>query len=131
LSYLLDTNICIALLKGRDRKVVEKIHSKDPRDVFLSSIVKSELLFGARKSQKVEENLALLLEFFAQFESLPFDDRAAEFCGITRALLERAGTPVGANDLLIAGIAQANDLTVVSRNRREFGKIPGLRWEEW
>ena len=75
--YLLDTNICIALLKGRDRPLVERTLSLDPSDLALSSIVKAELLFGARKSRKVEQNLALLEAFFSQFESLPFDDLAA------------------------------------------------------
>lgn len=131
MSYLLDTNICIALLKENDKPLVERIQSLSPSELFLCSVVKGELLYGARKSQKVESNLELLNRFFSQFESLHFDDRAAEFYGTFRALLAKSGTPVGANDLLIASIALSNDLAVVTRNRKEFQFIPGLRLENW
>jgi tRNA(fMet)-specific endonuclease VapC len=131
LSYLLDTNICVDLLRRRDKDLLARIRARDPRDLHLCSVVKAELLFGARKSERVEDNLTLLAAFFSQFASLPFDDRAAEFYGIARAALEAAGTPIGANDLLIASIGQAHDLTVVTRNRSEFARVPGLRWEEW
>ncbi|MBI2982398.1 MAG: type II toxin-antitoxin system VapC family toxin [Deltaproteobacteria bacterium] len=131
MSYLLDTNICIGLLKGEDKPLAKKIQEMSPSDFFLCSVVKGELFYGARKSQRVEENMKLLAGFFSQFDSLPFDDRAAEFYGTLRAILVKAGTPVGANDMLIAGIAMSHDLTLVSRNRREFQFIPGLRLEGW
>ena len=131
MSHLLDTNICIALLKGGDKSLTSRLQGLSPAGLFLCSVVKGELLYGARKSQKVEANLKLLGEFFAQFESLPFDDRAAESYGMVRAILAKAGTPVGANDLLIAGIAMGHDLTLVTRNREEFQLIPGLRLETW
>ena len=130
MSYLLDTNICIALLTG-ERELAKKFKAKAPTSFHLCSVVKAELLYGAHKSQNVEANLALLEHFFAQFNSLPFDDVAAQFYGTARALLAKAGTPIGANDLLIAGIAQGNNLTILTRNRREFLRIPGLRTETW
>jgi len=89
-SHLLDTNICIALLKGTDQAAVGRLRAADPAQVFLCSVVKAELLYGARKSQQVESNLALLGKFFGPFESLPFDDRCAELYGMTRALLAKA-----------------------------------------
>lgn len=131
MRYLLDTNVCIALLKGRDDAPAERARRQDPADLFLSSVVKGELLFGARNSRRVDANLALLEEFFSQFESVPFDDGAAQYYGVTRALLSKAGTPIGANDLLIASTALQHDLTLATRNRREFARVPGLRWEEW
>ncbi len=131
MSYLLDTNICIALLKGTDRGAIARLRAADPAQVFLCSVVKAELLYGARKSRQVESNLALLGKFFGPFESLPFDDRCAELYGMTRALLAKAGTPIGANDLLIASIAQGYDMTLVTRNHEEFRRVPGLRVESW
>jgi tRNA(fMet)-specific endonuclease VapC len=131
MSYLFDTNICIALLKGEDLPLVERIKSQPPSLFMLCSVVKAELLYGARKSARVEANLSLFERFFTQFQSVPFDDKAAEFYGITRAILTQAGTPIGANDLLIASIAQTHDLTLLSRNHREFSRVPGLRIETW
>ncbi len=110
--------------------LVERIRSLDPGDLALSRIVKAELLFGARKSRKVEQNLALLEAFFSQFESLPFDDLAADHYGQLRAALQVKGTVIGANDLLIASVALAHGLTLLTRNRKEFSRVPGLRWEE-
>lgn len=131
MSYLLDTNICIALLKNKDKTLVDKIKSQNPRDFYLCSVVKGELLFGARKSSKVNDNLETLKIFFDQFESFAFDDTGAEFYGLNRAALEKGGTPIGANDLLIASIAQAHHLTVLTRNRREFFRVPALQVEIW
>ena len=131
MSYLLDTNICIALLKGADKELVEKMKVRAPTEFHLCSVVKAELLYGAHKSQKVVANLGVLQKFFSQFNSVPFDDAAAEFYGTIRALLEKAGTPIGANDLLIASIAQTNNFTVLTRNYKEFIRVPGLRSELW
>jgi tRNA(fMet)-specific endonuclease VapC len=130
-SYLLDTNICIAFLKGKDEKLIQQIKNRTPEDFALCSIVKAELLFGARNSQKVEGNLNLLKEFFSQFQSHTFDDLAAEFYGTIRVLLTRAGTPIGANDLLIASIALAQNAVLLTRNHREFSMVPGLQFEAW
>lgn len=88
---------------------------------------KAELYYGARKSERIEHNLAVLYRFFEPFRSLAFDDRAAEEYGIIRAELERAGTPIGPNDLLIAALARSRDLTLVSSSRREFARVAGLR----
>ena len=131
MKYLLDTNICIAILRGKDRELVSRLRAGTPEDFGLCSLVKAELLYGARKSQQVEANLLLLARFIAQFRSLAFDDRCAEVYGVLRVLLEKAGTPIGANDLCIASIALAHDLTLLTRNRDEFRRVAGLRWENW
>lgn len=131
MKYLLDTNICILLLKKSDLSIVKKLKSLTPDQVGICSVVKAELLYGARKSQSVEKNLSLLSQFFEQLESLPFDDDATDFYGTQRSILEKAGTPIGNADLMIASIALANDLTVVTRNQKEFIRIQNLRVEVW
>jgi tRNA(fMet)-specific endonuclease VapC len=131
LKYLLDTNICIALLKNNDAGLVQKIKDHSPDNFVLCSIVKAELLFGARKSQNVEKNLLLLSKFFAQFSSYPFDDNSAEYYGVNRAILEKSGEPIGEADLLISSVALANNYTVITRNYREFIRVPGLKVEVW
>jgi tRNA(fMet)-specific endonuclease VapC len=128
---LLDTNICIAYLNGTDPGVRDKLLALAPSEVCLCSVVKAELLFGARKSAKVKDNLEKLTAFFLPFDSLLFDDRAAEQYGVIRAQLERDGTPIGANDMLIASIAMAQDVELVTRNQEEFTRIAGLRVDTW
>jgi len=89
------------------------------------------LLFGARRSERVEDNLEILARFFVSFACLSFDDRCAEGYGLMQATLTRLGTPIGPNDLLITSMARAYDLTLVSHNVREFSRVPGLRVEDW
>ena len=131
MRYLLDTNVCIAFLNSREAPLRRKFSAHQPDHLLLSCIVRAELLFGARKSARSSENLGALARFFSMFASVPFDERAAEHYGILRFLLEQEGTPIGANDLLIASTALAHELTVATRNRREFARVPGLHWEEW
>lgn len=131
MKYLLDTNICIAHLNRKEPGIRKRLGALTAQEVFLCSVVKAELLFGARKSENVQKNLALLELFFKGVQSLPFEDKAAEFYGSIYALLSKAGSSIGSNDLMIASIAQANDLIVVTRNADEFRRIPGLRVEVW
>jgi len=102
-----------------------------PGDVFLSNIVKAELIFGAKKSLQREKNEKKLKIFFNEFECLSFDDQSAESYGEIRSYLERAGNHIGNNDLLIAATAIANDLILITRNVREFSKIASLKIIEW
>ena len=127
---LLDTDIWIALARG-EPGVARRLRSLDPAQVASCSVVRAELMFGARKSQRVAENIEGFVRLLAPFVSLSFDDFAAGHYGLIRATLERAGTPVGANDLLIASIALAHDCLLVTRNSREFERIVGLRVETW
>jgi tRNA(fMet)-specific endonuclease VapC len=131
LRFLLDTNICIGLLHGTDSTLHKKMISRSPTEFVLCSVVKGELIYGARKSKKIEKNLRHLNTFFNQFVSLPFDDKAAEFYGFNRAILRELGKPIGENDLLISSIAIAHDLTIVTRNKDEFARVPALKMETW
>jgi len=130
--YLLDSNVCIRLLnESASSNIARKLAELTPDDIRLCSVVKSELYYGAYKSTRRDRNLANLNRFFSQFISLPFDDNAAAIAGQVRAQLDVAGTPIGSNDLLIAAIALSNDLTLVTHNTREFGRINGLKYEDW
>jgi tRNA(fMet)-specific endonuclease VapC len=93
--------------------------------------VKAELLYGARKSERVDENLRRLDQFFGALPSLPFDDEAAAHYGVARAQLHRTSSMIGPNDLLIAATALASDATLVTRNDAEFRRVVGLRVEVW
>ena len=128
--FLLDTNTCIALLK-RNPVVMGHLVQHQPSDIAMCSVVKAELYFGARKSQLVANNLVRLGKFFRPYKSYSFDDPASETCGMIRADLERSGTPIGANDLLIASVAKTFDLTLVTHNTGEFSRVVGLRLKDW
>jgi len=131
MTYLLDANTCINYLNGRSEPIRRQIESLRPDNLALCSVVKAELLYGAAKSGRSAENVAKLRRFFARFASLPFDDAAAEVYGRIRARLERAGSPIGPNDLLIAAIALAHQRTLVTHNQDEFGRIEELDLEDW
>jgi tRNA(fMet)-specific endonuclease VapC len=131
MAYLLDTNACIRLLNPGASAVKSRLLNVSPTDIFLCSIVYTELCYGAYKSQQTERNLQLVEQFFQQFSSLPFDQIAGNQAGQIRAVLESQGTPIGSNDLLIAAIAIANNLTLVTHNVREFSRISSLNYEDW
>lgn len=98
---------------------------------MLCSVVRAELIYGARRSARVEVNLNRLKSFAAPLQSLAFDDRCAHDYGLIRAELAAQGKPIGANDLLIAAMALAHDLTLVTHNTGEFSRVAGLRIEDW
>jgi tRNA(fMet)-specific endonuclease VapC len=131
MRFLLDTNVCIRFLNGRSEAVKRKLLGRRREDVVICSVVKAELCYGAFKSRNPERNLERQRSFVEGFTSLPLDDNAAEVYGRIRADLERIGRPVGPNDLLIAAIAIANNVTLVTHNVREFGQINGLMMEDW
>ncbi|MDM8531837.1 type II toxin-antitoxin system VapC family toxin [Anaerolineales bacterium HSG25] len=129
--YLLDTNVCIKYLNGRSSEIRQKVALHGPQTIALCSVVKAELFYGAMKSHNPQKTLAQQHQFVSHFQSLPFDDSAAETYSEIRADLEKRGTPIGPNDLLIASIAIANNLTLVTHNRREFSRVQGLKIEDW
>ena len=131
MKYLLDTNVCIRVLNGSSADVVARLGGLDPSEVAMCTVVRAELVFGARKSTHVAENLRLVDALFEPFVCLPFDDRAADAYGSVRADLERVGRPIGPNDLLIAATALANSLILVTHNTSEFGRGPGLSVDDW
>lgn len=131
MKYLLDANTCIRLLNSSDAEVTRRYTACQPADLVLCSVVRAELLYGARRSARVEFNLKRLEYFAAPLQSLPFDDRCAHDYGLIRADLAAQGTPIGANDLMIAAIARAHDLILVTHNTGEFSRVVGLRVEDW
>lgn len=131
MKFLLDTNVCIRFLNQRSARLLERFHATDERDIAICSVVKAELYLGALKSQSPEASMAKLHPFVERFRSLPFDDLAAQQYARIRAGLESAGTIIGANDLLIAAIALAHDLTLITHNVREFERVHGLKMTDW
>lgn len=129
--YLLDTNTCIQIINRPTGLVAERFHRHQPHQLKVCSIVKSELFYGARKSQKVESNLERVKFFCAPLESLPFDDFCAEEYGQIKAVLASQGQLIGPNDLLIAALARTYDAILVTNNTREFSRVIGLRLEDW
>ncbi len=131
MKYLLDTNTCIRYINGRSQTVAERLNALAVGEAVVCSIVKAELFFGALRSQNPIKTLDGQRLFLALFDSLPFNDAAAEHYGRIRADLTTKGTIIGGNDLLIAAIALANGLILVTHNTREFGRIPELKIEDW
>ncbi len=129
--YCLDTNICIYLLKGTFPSIADRLRGVEPGEVAVAAMVKAELLFGAEKSQQSARTRARIEEFLEPLAILPFDDRASALHARLRASLERRGTPVGCEDLVIASTALAHDAILVTHNTREFKRIPGLSVEDW
>lgn len=129
--FLLDTNVCIHLLNKKHAIAQQHFLMHSASDIVLCSVVKAELLYGARRSERVEANLALLNAFFAPLQSLHFDDHCAHHYGQIHAALLNQGRPIGPNDTLIAAIARANQLTLVTHNTAEFARVEGLRLADW
>jgi tRNA(fMet)-specific endonuclease VapC len=129
--YLLDTNACIRILNGSSTPLVDRLRSHAPSEIRVSSVTRAELLYGARRSSRAADNLRLLAAFFAPLVSLPFDDGCAKQYGALRASLAAAGRPIGPNDLLIAAMALAHDVTLVTDNLRESSRVAGLKIEGW
>jgi len=129
--YLLDTNTCIHFLNGSSASIKQQLQNSTPNEIVLCSVVKAELLYGARYSQKVEANLQRLKQFFVPLSSLSFDDRSAEEYAQIRADLTRQGKLIGPNDLMIAAIARAHDAILVTNNTAEFQRVANLRLVDW
>lgn len=131
MRYLLDTNICIYIAKQKPPGVLARLRRLRPGDVGMSVVTYLELIYGAWKSQLREENLERIRELESLIPVLPLPASAGRHYGQVRAELERAGSPVGAFDLLIAAHALDLGLALVTNNVREFGRIPQLRVENW
>lgn len=131
MRYLLDTNTCIRFINGRSAGIRAKIMEIPDNEIAISTIVQAEMFAGSAKSQFPERSRRTQDEFFSRFEILTFDAAAASEYGDIRADLELKGTPIGGNDLLIAAVARVNKLILVTHNTREFGRVRGLRIEDW
>lgn len=131
MSWLLDTNACIRYLNGKSPALKQRVETAGESNIVVCSVVRGELRYGAARSRDPERAWKLQQEFLAGLASLPFDDRAADFYGDVRAALAARGEMIGPNDLLIAAIALAHGVTLVTNNVAEFGRVAGLRVEDW
>lgn len=129
--FLLDTNICIYLMKNTYPRLTEKVLSMDPSDMNISSITVYELEYGAAKSNWGEKTRLKLAQFLAPFRILPFTAEHAMTAGKIRAELVRRGTPIGPYDLQIAAQGVSENMTVVTHNTDEFHRVPGIVLEDW
>ena len=129
--FLLDTNPCIVYLNGRSPSLRDRMDSTGDEQIAVCSVVRAELLFGAAKSRSPVKTAQAQEAFLSRFLSFSFDNAAARSYGPIRAELERTGVSIGSHDLLIASIAVANDLILVTHNTGEFRRIQGLRVEDW
>lgn len=129
--YLLDTNICIYLIKKRPPGVLKRFREHLPQDVGISTITLFELQYGVEKSQYRQRSEDALAKFLIPLNLIDLDRSAAEEAAVIRAQLEKKGLSIGPYDLLIAGLARSRDLALVTNNTREFERIVGLRIENW
>jgi len=130
LRYLLDTNIVIYVLKRRPVEVLSTFNANASR-MAISSVTLAELLHGAEKSSRVNENLAAIEDFCSRLEVLPYGPKAAQHYGAIRAALEKLGQPIGVNDMHIAAHARSEGLVLVTNNMGEFARVPALEAENW
>ena len=134
MSYLLDTNAVVALLRNKPTNVRERYRRAQAAgdSISLSSVVLFELWYGVAKSRDTQENTERLRVLLSgDLELLDFDDEDARTAGQVRAALEKDGTPIGAYDVLIAGQALRRGLTLVTANTSEFSRVNGLSWQDW
>jgi tRNA(fMet)-specific endonuclease VapC len=129
MRYLLDANAVISLLNEATSKLAKRARRESPNDIAISAVVSHELFYGAFRSSRPTQNVGLIDAL--QFAVLEFDKEDARQAGALRALLASRGTPIGPYDVLIAGQALARNMILVTHNTNEFGRVPGLRAEDW
>jgi tRNA(fMet)-specific endonuclease VapC len=131
MKLMLDTNICIYIIKQQPAAVLKRFLDYQIGDICISSITLAELRYGVAKSTHQEKNAKALDEFIVPLEIVSFDEAAAHVYGEIRAALEKAGTPIGAMDMLIAAHALSLGISLVTNNSREFARIPALTSIDW
>lgn len=131
MKYMLDTNICIYLIKQQPREVIDKFQGIALGEIAVSTVTVAEMMYGVGKSQYKEKNKTALQAFLAPLEIVDFDFAAAQQYGVVRANLEKIGKSIGAYDLMIAAHALSLDLVLVTNNEQEFQRIPDLIVENW
>jgi len=129
--YLLDTNICIYIIKKKPADVLKTLKTKSKKDIYISSITIAELEYGIAKSHFPEKNKIALIEFLSIFNILPFDDNDAVDFGEIKKELEKKGKIIGPMDLLLAAQAKSKKLILVTNNTKEFERVEGLKIENW
>jgi tRNA(fMet)-specific endonuclease VapC len=131
MKYILDTNVCIRLLKGASPFLRKKIENISTENISIPSIVRFELFYGAYKSNRKEETLKKLNEFLSTFDTIDLDNQICETAGKIRADLEKKGLPIGPYDLLIGACALNKGYILVTHNKKEFSRIDNLLMEDW
>lgn len=131
MKYLLDTNICIYIIKQKPPQVIGRLQRLEVNEIGISVITLAELEYGVAKSSFPERNKLALVQFLAPFEILSFSETAAAVYGRIRSDLEKSGQIIGPYDLLIGAQALSERLTLVTNNEREFQHIPGIAIENW
>jgi tRNA(fMet)-specific endonuclease VapC len=131
MKVMLDTNICIYIIKRQPAGVLKHFLEYQVGDIGISSITLSELRYGIAKSKHREKNAKALQEFMIPLDVAPYDEEAALVYGDIRATLEKEATPIGAMDMLIAAHALSRGAILVTNNTREFGRVPGLTIADW
>lgn len=131
MKYMLDTNICIYVIKNKPAKVLKKFAQIDTNDICISSITSSELWYGVYKSSSFERNAIALEEFLSPLTILEYDENDSKIYGKVRANLENKGNIIGSMDLLISAHALSKNLILVSNNLKEFRRVQGLKLENW
>jgi tRNA(fMet)-specific endonuclease VapC len=131
MQLLLDTNICVYIIKHKPENVLQQFSKYQPTDIAISTITVYELMYGVYKSQQVEKNLVALSNFLKPLELLDFTSDDAQVCGAIRAQLEKQGKMIGPLDIQIAAQALSHDLLLVSNNTKEFERIADLKLENW
>ncbi len=131
MKYMLDTNICIFIIKQKPENVLKRFLQLEVGDICISSITYAELVHGVEKSQAREKNRLALTIFLSEIQIMPFDDLAAQVYGKVKTDLQKKGTMIGPFDILIAAHAKSLDLVLITNNTREFARVEGLELEDW
>jgi tRNA(fMet)-specific endonuclease VapC len=131
MKYMLDTNICIYIIKQQPQAVIKKFKLFNVGDICISSMTFAELMYGVEKSLHLKKNKTALEEFILPLDIMPFDDRAACCYGEIRAHLEKNGKVIGPLDLIIAAHARCLNAVLVTHNVKEFSRVPKLKVENW
>ena len=131
MRYMLDTNICIYIIKNKPESVVKELKRHDPTERCISAITYAELIHGVEKSMAVDKNRLALTLLLSNIEVLEFDINAANNYGKIRTYLEKQGTPIGPLDMMIAAHAQSLGYSIVTNNIKEFMRVPNLEVCNW
>lgn len=131
MRFMLDTNICIYIIKQKPPNVIERFYQTEISEISISSITLSELFYGVSKSSKPEQNQIALTQFIAPLDILSYDDEAAQYYGELRVHLEKQGRPIGSLDMLIAAHALSAKCILVTNNEKEFTHVPKLKIVNW
>ena len=131
IKYMLDTNMCIYIIKRKPMDVIERFRQTQISHVGISSITLSELEYGVVRSSKPDQNQFALAQFLAPMEILSYGDAAAKQYGRLRAFLEKQGTPIGSLDMLIAAHVLSMDCILVTNNEKEFNRVPNIKIDNW